>query len=121
EDEAAGVAGLLAEAEHAAQAVTRVDPDLDGLAERLTGLRIEAEDLAGELRRYGSSLDAEPGRLQEVEERLDLYDRLERKHGGSVAAVLAHAERCRAERERLANAGAETARLEQELSKTCGV
>ena len=32
------------------------------------------------------------------------YDRLERKHGGSVAAVLAHAERCRA-RARAARAG----------------
>ena len=28
----------------------------------------------------------EPGRLEEAEERLDLYDRLERKHGGSVRA-----------------------------------
>ena len=37
----------------------------------------------------------EPGGSQEVEERLEHYDRLERKHGGSVAAVLEHAERCR--------------------------
>ena len=39
-----------------------------------------------------------------------LYDRLERKHGGSVAAVLAHAERCRAERERLEQAEVATER-----------
>jgi DNA repair protein RecN (Recombination protein N) len=32
-----------------------------------------------------------------VEARLDQYDRLKRKHGGSVDAVLEHAERCRAE------------------------
>jgi DNA repair protein RecN (Recombination protein N) len=31
-----------------------------------------------------------------VEERLELFARLERKHGGSVGEVLAHAERCRA-------------------------
>ena len=37
-----------------------------------------------------------PARLEVVEERLDGYDRLKRKHGGTIAAVLAHAERCRA-------------------------
>ena len=87
-----------------AGAVTGVDPELDGLAGRLAALRIEAEDLGGELRRYADSLEAEPGRLQQVEERLEQYDRLERKHGGSVAAVLEHAERCR-ERARAARAG----------------
>ena len=46
-------------------------------------------------------IEADPGRLAAVEERLDALDRLERKHGGSVESVLAHAERCRAEIERL--------------------
>src|SRR5207302_8013624 len=78
-------------------------------------LRIEAEDLAGELRRYLEGLDAEPGRLEDVEARLDRYDRLKRKHGGSVEAVLAHAARCRAERERLESAEVDLARYEAEL------
>jgi len=115
--QAAGVAALLAEGERLARAAAGVDPELDALGERLSGLRIEAEDLAGELRRYGESLEGEPGRLREVEERLELYDRLERKHGGSVAAVLAHAERCRVERERLTGAELATERVEAALSE----
>ena len=115
--QAAGVAALLAEGERLARAAAGVDPELDTLGERLSGLRIEAEDLAGELRRYGESLEGEPGRLREVEERLELYDRLERKHGGSVAAVLAHAERCRVERERLTGAELATERVEAALSE----
>jgi len=110
-----GVAALLAEAERLAVAVEGVDSELDGLAGRLAALRIEAEDLGAELRRYAESLEAEPGRAQEVEERLEGYDRLERKHGGSVAAVLEHAERCRAERERLEQAEVATERAEAEL------
>lgn len=114
-----GASTLLAEAERLAAAVAGVDAKLDGLAERLQALRVEAEDLAGELRSYELGLDAEPGRLEQVEERLDAYDRLERKHGGSVAAVLDHLERCRAERDRLENAevsieGAERALAEAE-------
>jgi DNA repair protein RecN (Recombination protein N) len=111
-----GVAALLAEAERLAAAVEGVDPALDELAGRLAALRIEAEDLGGELRRYADSLEAEPGRLQEVEERLEAYERLERKHGGSVAAVLAHAERCRAERDLLEQAEVATERAETELA-----
>ena len=104
ESDAPGAATLLAEAERLATGVGGVDAELDALAARLSALRIEAEDLAGELRRYESGLAAEPGRLEQVEERLEAYDRLERKHGGSVAAVLEHLERCRAERDRLENA-----------------
>jgi DNA repair protein RecN (Recombination protein N) len=112
-----GVAVLLAQAERVAADVQGVDPALDELARRLAALRIEAEDLGGELRRYAESLQSEPGRLQEVEERLEAYDRLQRKHGGSVAAVLAHAERCRAERERLEQAEVATERVEAELAR----
>jgi DNA repair protein RecN (Recombination protein N) len=110
-----GVAQLLAECEGLAGAVRGVDAQLDEIAGRLTALRIEAEDVGGELRRYADSLESEPGRLEEVEERLEQYDRLERKHGGSVAAVLEHAERCRAERERLEQAEVATERAEAEL------
>jgi DNA repair protein RecN (Recombination protein N) len=112
-----GVAALLSEAERLAAAVQGVDPTLDELAGRLAALRIEAEDLGGELRRFADSLESEPGRLQEVEDRLDAYERLERKHGGSVAAVLAHAERCRTEREQLERADVATERTENELAE----
>ena len=92
-----GVSVLLGEVERLADAVAGADPELDALAERLRALRIEADDLGGELRNYESGLEADPGRLEEVESRLELYDRLERKHGGTVAAVLEHAERCSSE------------------------
>ena len=112
-----GAAHLLAEAEVLAEAVSGVDPELDGFAQRLSALRLEADDLAGELRRYAGALEGDPGRLQEVEERLELYERLERKHGGSVKAVLEHSERCRAERERLQRAEVETERAEAALAE----
>jgi DNA repair protein RecN (Recombination protein N) len=117
---ASGVAAVLADAERLAEPVAGADPELAALAERLTALRLEAEDLGAELRRYADSLEAEPGRLDVVEERLELYDRLERKHGGSVAAVLAHAERCREEHARLAHAEIETERAEAALAEAIG-
>ena len=88
----------------ALESATGVDAALDALADRARTLAVEAEDLAGELRRYGEAVDAPPGRLDEVEERLALFDRLKRKHGGTIEAVLAHAEECRRRRDELTGA-----------------
>jgi DNA repair protein RecN (Recombination protein N) len=99
-----GAVALLAGAERELDGVAGVDGALEPLAERFRALAVEAGDLAAELRRYAEGLEAEPGRLDAVEERLGTFDRLERKHGGSIAAVLAHADACRARRDELAGA-----------------
>ena len=113
-----GAASQLGRVETELARASTADPGLLTLAERAGSLLYELQDMAGEVRGYLGGLEADPERLAQVEERLELYARLERKHGGSVASVLEHAERCRAERERLVNAGAETARLEHELVAT---
>jgi DNA repair protein RecN (Recombination protein N) len=99
-----GAAAALAGASRGLEAVRGVDAELDGLADRLAALAVEADDLAGDLRRYGEAVEATPGRLNEVEERLALLDRLKRKHGGTLTAVLEHAEACRRRRDELAGA-----------------
>jgi DNA repair protein RecN (Recombination protein N) len=101
-----------AELEHA----SAVDQQLTGLAERMHALRYEAEDLAGELRRYLDTIEGAPGRLEEVEERLTLLARLERKHGGSIPEVLRHAERCRARVDELVHADVALEAAEGELA-----
>jgi DNA repair protein RecN (Recombination protein N) len=100
-DDGSGAVVALGEAERLADAVAGADVELDALATRVRSLRIEADDLAGELRRYVDGLEADPERLEQVEARLEQYDRLKRKHGGTVEAVLAHGRRCRSELERL--------------------
>ena len=113
----AGIATLLSTAGRGLQGARGIDPELDALGERWLGLAEEAGDLARELRGYAEGLGAEPGRLDVVEERLAVFDRLERKHGGTIAGVLAHAELCRERRAELAGAEvameAATERLER--------
>ncbi len=110
-----GAAGSSASAAARLDALAGVDPQLDTLAERARALAIEAGDLAGELRGYGERLEAEAagaqegegegaGGLQAVEERLALLERLQRKHGPTIAAVLEHGERSRERREQLLGA-----------------
>jgi DNA repair protein RecN (Recombination protein N) len=97
EEDGGGAASVLAVAESQLQGVCGVDEELDALAERLAALAVELGDVAGGLRSYLDRIEADPGRLAMVEERLEAIDRLRRKHGGSVESVLAHAERCREE------------------------
>ncbi len=106
--EAPGATDLLARGEDALAACAGADAALDGLTDRLRALALEAQDVRSELLAYAETLEAEPGGLEAVEERLSVLDRLMRKHGGTIAAVLEHGERCRARRDELL--GAEVAR-----------
>ncbi len=119
-EEAGGAGALLAEGEAQLAAVDGVDHELDAIAERARGLAVELGDVASDLRAYLDGIEAEPGRLEDVEERLDVTDRLKRKHGGTVEAVLEHAERCRAEIERLDGAAELTEELERRLADATG-
>ena len=85
------VAGVDAEARRAGRACPRRWPT-------------RPHDLAGELRALGEGIEAAAGELEAVEERLAVLDRLKRKHGGTIAAVLEHAERCRERRAELEGA-----------------
>ena len=105
-------------------ALTGVDEVLDGLTERLRALAIESADLAADLRSYceadatagfedvAGMLAGEEVSLDAIEERLEAVERLMRKHGGTIVAVLEHGERSRARREELT--GAEVAMSDAE-------
>ena len=115
-DSGSGAAELLAEATNALEAAAGVDPALASLADRLRSLRYEADDIGGELRRYALELEGgDPGRLDQVEERLGLFALLKRKHGGSIAEVIRHAEHCRARRAELEHADVALEEAEREL------
>lgn len=117
-EEDGGARGAAVAAQDLLAGVGGVDPRLDALAERLEVAAVELDDLGRELRDYLEGAEVEPARLAQVEERLDALDRLQRKHGGSIESVLAHAERCRAEIDRLANAERHAEELDAELAGT---
>jgi DNA repair protein RecN (Recombination protein N) len=114
---ASGAASLLAGAVASLQGPSGADDELDALAARADALTIELQDIAADLRSYSGGLSADPERLAFVDRRLGDYERLMRKHGGSVEAILTHAESCREDRDRLSGAGdrieAATQRLEE--------
>ena len=70
-----------------------IDPQFASYAEARDGIKSQLEDLAFFLRSYADGVDASPGRLQDVEDRLALLERLKRKYGPTLADVI---DRCTA-------------------------
>jgi DNA repair protein RecN (Recombination protein N) len=112
-----GVRELLAQAGRQLEAVAEIDPALGSLSQRVDALLYEAEDLGRELSSYVIGVEGSSGRIDEVEERLALLARLQRKHGGTIADVLGHAARCRARREELEHAETSLEAAEAERSE----
>ncbi len=87
-EDAAAAADLVAEAARRAEEIARLDAGGQELAARLRAAHAELVDVAAELERYASGIEADPERLAQVEERLRQLERLRRKYGGTEDAVL---------------------------------
>jgi DNA repair protein RecN (Recombination protein N) len=118
EDAAAGPGStqLIAGAAAGLDALAGVDPRLDALAERMRALALESEDLAAELCSYCEQMTGEDS-LDSVEERLASIERLVRKHGGTLTAVLDYAAQARSRRDQLVGAEVALAEVTARLSE----
>ena len=130
EDEGAAIARVAAAARQLDE-LRRYDASVAPEVEPLAAARAALEDVAAFLRNYVGKLEANPLRLEEIEDRLALIDRLKRKYGASVEDILAYAaevrqnlaslehadERREAVRKDLAKAAAEYRKAAETLSE----
>jgi DNA repair protein RecN (Recombination protein N) len=118
----------LSENEHSllmqSGAVGRVLAELqrvDNGAANLIELHAQAgetlRELQTELSRYADKVDADPARLAEVEERLNLLHSLKRKYGSSLTEVVAFGEDAKIKLQAFESRDAELARLNTALEK----
>ena len=64
-----------------------IDPLLGSSAKRISEMTFNVEDIAEELRNYLKKIEMDESRLGDVEDRLDVINKLNRKYGGSLDAV----------------------------------
>jgi DNA repair protein RecN (Recombination protein N) len=82
-DEGEGAASLAAQAERALAPLERIAPELGATAEELRDLTVRLRETGSDLHRFVASLDAEPGALESVEERLQAIADLRRRFSAS--------------------------------------
>ncbi|HHS97043.1 MAG TPA: DNA repair protein RecN, partial [Chloroflexi bacterium] len=118
---------LLGAAVRALEGLARIDGTLEPRLREAEDLMYRLQDLAEALRDYQGRIEYNPRRLAEVEERLDLIHRLERKYGSTIPEVLEYARRAAKEletlthsEERIEELQAEEERLLAELGRVAG-
>lgn len=102
-DEQTGVIDLLAQADRLYLELGRLDPTLESDRDSLESARYAVEEIALRARAYAESIENDPQRLVEVEERLELIAQLKRKYGRTLGEVLTYCEEAEARLEKLSN------------------
>ena len=97
--------------------LAQTDPAMGDCEQAATESAIQLKELAGRLRDYAQQLEADPDRQAVVEDRLDLIQRLKKKYGGSVEAILATGKGVQEELQLLDNREARTAELTTRLDE----
>ncbi len=96
------------------RAMAELDPALTASAEALDACWNELSDIARDVARYAERTEANPSRLEEVEERLYRLESLIRKHGPTIEDVLQTRERLAAELAAITGAESRVAELGRE-------
>ncbi|MGA2072376.1 MAG: DNA repair protein RecN [Terriglobia bacterium] len=119
EDEGAAYSRLAA-AMYQIEDLRRYEPAVEPYVEPLAGARASIEDAAHFLRNYLGKLEANPQRLEEIEDRLALLDRLKRKYGRTLEEIVAYGEKTRQELAKIEHADERRETIQRELEKVTG-
>jgi len=93
-----------------------IDSQLTLKAEGVAGVTFNLEDMVENLRTYLKTIQIDEKRLEAVEERIDILQRLKRKYGGSIEAVLEHLDSISQELSGIENISGTIADTKKELS-----
>ena len=115
--EAPSISDLFGEVAQAIASLSRIDTARANLAEQAETIADLLSELTRELQMYHENIEYNSHRLEQVEERLDLIHKLQRKYGGTIEAVLNFAEKARQELDTIAHATERIAELETEEQK----
>jgi DNA repair protein RecN (Recombination protein N) len=97
--------------------LAKIDGSLQRVVETIGSAAIGVDEASDAIRDYLDKLEADPKRLDEIESRLALIERLKRKYGSSLGDVLAFLDDVRAKMEAIETAGERKAKLEQDLAQ----
>jgi DNA repair protein RecN (Recombination protein N) len=99
---------------HELNSLTRLDQSQNYLVDQAQAAFDQLSDLAYQLRNYLESIEFNPKRLEQIEERLGLIQTLKRKYGASISAVLDYGSKARQELDTITHAGELIQQLEKE-------
>ena len=114
-EEGIAVLSALARVTHALDEVARYDDALANAQNMIEEAYISLQEASYEVRDYLDGIDADPARLDRIQTRMDVIDRLKKKYGGTIPAVLERLSSVRSELESVDNYDMDMAQLDKEI------
>ena len=108
------ISDLVGEVVESLTGLSRRDPTQEELSSQAVSLAETLTDISRNLGSYLEQIEYNPQRLEQVEEHLDMINDLKRKYGGSIEAILAHAEKTRRELQNIAQTNERIGEMEEE-------
>ena len=115
--ETAAASDLMGQVVDALINLARLDPSQEELAAQAQALVESLAEIISSLRLYQDTIEFNPRRLDQVEERLDLLHNLKRKYGASIEQVLIFADQAKQDLEEITHASERIEELEMELNE----
>jgi DNA repair protein RecN (Recombination protein N) len=109
-DSLSEIQGVLADLE-------RYEPEMSKQREALEEALYRLEDVAYAIRDFRDRIEADPGRLEDVEERLELIRSLKRKYGNSISEIIEFGRNAAAELNKIEHSGERLLELQTQEGK----
>lgn len=93
--------------------LSKLDAELVPVVELVESAKAQVDEAARTLGRYARSVQSDPERLSDLEDRLQKLSRLKRKFGGSIESILEHRRKVRSELDNLEQGESRVAELER--------
>jgi DNA repair protein RecN (Recombination protein N) len=107
----------LAETQRLLRDLEKIDADKAALADAHAACVVELSEISRTLGQYAEQLDLDPLQLANLEERVNLFETLKRKYGGSIPEVIAFGERAAERMRKIEGRDAELERLNRDIEE----
>lgn len=109
---------ILGDALNSIQDIVDIDPQLQPLVETMQSAIYQVEDAARELRAYRDTVEFNPERLKEADDRLDLLRTLKKKYGDTIEEIIEYGKELSEKLNSLMNNEEMTQTLDHDINKS---
>lgn len=113
QDDTLGILANLVSTERVLGELSQIDPEMQGTVRFISEAKVLLKEVADSLRGYAEGLDSDPMRLSAIEDRLAVIQKMKKKYGGTIEAVLETHTRVKQELEQLRAADGELDRYDR--------
>jgi DNA repair protein RecN (Recombination protein N) len=110
------VLSQLAETQRLLRELEKIDSSIAQFSSAHAAAVVELSEIARTLSGYAEKFDLDPEQLAALEQRVSLFETLKRKHGGSIADVIAFGERAAERMQKIEGRDAELERLMKDIA-----